>query len=77
MGAKRKVSKLGPLHTQAKSRDHEIMRAQKKASKGHPNIPPKSCSVVMDSQVWCEVICDRVLNQMLLQWISIHAGPHA
>ena len=25
---------LGPLHTQAKSRDHEIVRAQKKVSKG-------------------------------------------
>ena len=26
-----------PLHTRAKSRDHEIVRAQKKVSKGHPN----------------------------------------
>jgi hypothetical protein len=32
----------GPLHTQAKSRDHEIVRAQKKVSKGHcPNTPSK------------------------------------
>ena len=26
---------------QAKSRDHEIARAQKKVSKAHPNTPPK------------------------------------
>ena len=56
---------LGPLHTQAKCRDHEIVRAQKKVSKGRPKIPPKSCSVVTDPQVLCEVMCDRVLNQML------------
>jgi len=42
---------LGPLHTRAKSRDHEIVRAQKKVSKGRPNTPPKSCSVVTDPQV--------------------------
>ena len=42
---------LGPLHTQAKSRDHVIVRAQKKVSKGHPNTPSKSCSVVTDPQV--------------------------
>ena len=28
------------------SRDHEIVRAKKKVSKGCPNTPPKSCSVV-------------------------------
>ena len=42
---------LGPLHTRAKSRDHEIVRAQMKVSKGRPNTPPKSCGVVTDSQV--------------------------
>jgi hypothetical protein len=42
---------LGPLHTWAKSRDHEVVRAQKKVSNGRPNTPPKSCSVVMDPQV--------------------------
>jgi hypothetical protein len=36
---------LGPLHTRAKSRDHEIVRAQKKVFKGRPNTPPTSCSV--------------------------------
>ena len=41
----------GPLHTRAKSRDHDIVRAQKKVSKGRPNTPPKSCSVVTDPQV--------------------------
>ena len=42
---------LGPLPTRAKSRDHEIVRAQKKMSKGRrPNTPPKLCSVVTDPQ---------------------------
>ena len=44
------------------SRDHEIVRAQKKVSKGRPNTPPKSCSAVPDPQVLCEVICDQALN---------------
>ena len=35
----------------AKSRDHEIVRAQKKVSEGRPKTPPKSCSVVTDTQV--------------------------
>jgi hypothetical protein len=34
------------FNTQAKSRDHEIVRAQKKVSEGRPNTPPKSCSSV-------------------------------
>jgi hypothetical protein len=42
---------LGPLHTRAKSNDHEIVRAQKKVSKGCPNTPPKSCSVITYPQV--------------------------
>jgi hypothetical protein len=42
---------VGPLHTQAKSRDHEIVRAQKKVSEGRSKAPPKSCSVVRDPQV--------------------------
>jgi hypothetical protein len=37
---------LGPLHTRAKSRDHEIVTAQIKVSKGRPNTPPTSCRVV-------------------------------
>jgi hypothetical protein len=32
----------GPLHTRAKSRDHEIVIAQKTVSKGHPMTLPKS-----------------------------------
>jgi hypothetical protein len=35
----------------AKSRDHEIVRAQKKVSKGRPKTPPKSCNVVAEPQV--------------------------
>ena len=67
---------VGPLHTRAKSRDHEIVRAQKKVSKGLPKTLSKSCSVVTDPQVNCEVICDRALNHMLFQLSSIHVGPH-
>ena len=37
---------LGPLHTRAKSRSHEIVRDQKKVSKGCPKTPLKSCSMV-------------------------------
>ena len=43
--------RLGPRHTRAKSRDREIVRAEKKASRGRPNTPPQSCSVVTDPQV--------------------------
>ena len=42
---------LGPLHTRAKSHDHEIVKAQKKVSKGRPKSLPKSCNVVMDPRV--------------------------
>ena len=42
---------FGPLYMRAKSRDHEIVRTQKKVSKGRPNAPPKSCSVVTNPQV--------------------------
>ena len=37
---------LGPLHTRAKSRDHEIVRGQKKVAQGRSKAPPNSCSVV-------------------------------
>ena len=42
-------------------------------SKSRPKTIPKSGRVVVGPQVWCEVICDRVLNHMLFHWISIHA----
>ena len=57
----------GTLHTHAKSHDHKIVRAQKKVSKGRPNTPPKSSSVITGPQVQCEVVCDRSLNHMLFQ----------
>ena len=34
---------LGPLHTQAKSRDHKIVGVQEKVFKSRPKIPPKLC----------------------------------
>ena len=67
---------LGPLPTWAKSHDREIVSARKKVSKGRSNAPPKSCSVVTDSQVSCEVTRDQALNHIVYQWIAIHAGPH-
>ena len=42
---------LGPLHTRAKSRDHEIVRAQKRVPKRRLKSPPSSCRVVTDPQV--------------------------
>ena len=58
---------LWPLHTRANNRNHETVRAQKKVSKGRPHTPPSLCRVVTDPQGYCEVICDRALNQMLFQ----------
>ena len=66
----------GSLHTRAKSHDGDIVRAQKKVSIGRPKTPPNACSVVMDSQVSCEAICDQALNQMPVQCFSIYAGSH-
>ena len=65
----------GPLHTRAKSCDHGISGAQTKVSRGRPKACPISCSAVTGPQLWCEVICHQALNQMIFQWISIHAGP--
>jgi hypothetical protein len=44
-------SPLGPLHTRAKNRDHEIVRAQKKVFKAVPTHLQNHVSVVMDPQV--------------------------
>ncbi len=54
----------------------KIVRAQKEVSKGRPRHLQNHVGVVTDPQVYCEVICDRVLNQILSQRIFIHAGPH-
>ena len=45
---------LGPLHTRAKSHDPEIVKAQKKMSKGHPNTHSKImlCGQGCPSVVW-------------------------
>ena len=45
------IQHLRSLHTQAKSSDHEIVRAQKKVSKGRPKTAPKSANMVTDFQV--------------------------
>jgi hypothetical protein len=68
------MSHLGSLHKRAKNHDHEIVRTQKKVSKGRPNTFPTSCSVVIDPQVQCQVKCDRALNKccfnkVLSMWI--------
>ena len=43
---------LGPLHTRAKSCDHEIARVQKKVFKGRTKSPTTSCSVDTDPQYY-------------------------
>ena len=57
----------GQFYTRAKSYDHEIVRAQKKVSKGRPESSPKLYSVVTDPKLQCEVICNRTLNQIMFQ----------
>ena len=44
---------LGPLHTRAKSREHEIVRAQMKVSKGRPKTPQSH--VVWTQTLKCSV----------------------
>ena len=46
----------GPLHTRVKSCDHDIVRAQKKVSKGRPKTRPKSRRVVTDPK-WSVKSC--------------------
>ena len=48
--------------------------SSKEVSKDHLKTLPESCSVVKSPQVYCEVTYDRDLNQVLMQWISIHVG---
>ena len=70
-------SPQGALHTRTNSRNHEIVRSQKKVSKDHPNRLPKACGVVRDPQIDCEVICEWTLNQMLFQWnLYSHGSSH-
>ena len=45
------VEQLWAFHTRAKSRDHEIVRGQKKASKGRSKTSSKSCNVITHPQV--------------------------
>jgi hypothetical protein len=63
----------GPLRTQAKSHDHEIVRAQKKCPRPSQNTSKNH--VVWSHAPKCsvKVICDWAIKQMLFQWISIHA----
>ena len=53
-GATKASPSQGPLHTRANSCDHEIVRAQKKVSKGRPNTPPNSSvwSRTLECSVW-------------------------
>jgi hypothetical protein len=60
---------LGPLHTRAKSRDHEIVGAQKKVSKGRPNTPlgPLHTMAVQVERPW-----DWVAKLSTIVWVPIH-----
>ena len=49
----------------------KLWESEWQVSRACPNTPPKSCSVVTDPQVLCEVTSDRALYQMLLHWYSI------
>ena len=65
---------LGPLHTRAKNHDLDIVRA--------PKIFPKVVPRQFQNHVmWSRalkfsmiIICDWALDQLLCQWIFIHAG---
>ena len=68
---------LGPLHTQAKSRDHEIVRKPKrKCPKAVPTHLQNHVVWSRTLKISVKDICDWVLNQMLFQLFSIYAGPH-
>ena len=66
---------LGALHTRAKSREHGIVRAQKKVSKGRPKA---------DQTVWSPTLKCRVksfvtgpstkfyFNECLFMWVLTH-----
>jgi hypothetical protein len=67
----------GSLHTRANSRDHGIVRAQKKVSKGFPNTPSKSCSVVtiLECSVKSYVTGPSIkccFNEFLFMWVLAH-----
>ena len=49
------------------SHDQEIVRAEKKVSKGCPNTPPKSCSVVTDHVVYVKPYMTGPSTKMLFQ----------
>ena len=71
------MTTLEPLHTQAMSRDHEIVRAQKKVSKGFPRHLQNH--VVWSQTPKCSVksyVTRPSTKCYLLQQISIHASPH-
>jgi hypothetical protein len=66
---------LGPLRTWAKRCEHEIVRAHKKVSKGHPKTPPKSCSVVAYPQK-CSVKPYVTRPSTKGNFNCLHAGPY-
>ena len=56
------VTNLEPLHTWAKSHDHEIVRAQEKLSKGRPKTSP--------TVVWSHMWLDPQPNAILMNFCS-------
>ena len=64
-----------PLHTRAKSCDHEIVRAQWEVSKGRHTTPPNH--VLWSRILKCSVkpYVTGCLKQMLVQQASIYVGP--
>ena len=70
------ISPWGSLHTRAKSRDHGIVRARCKRKCPKATVPthPQHHVVVWSRILECSVkLYVTTLNQMLFQWMSIHA----
>ena len=62
---------LGPLHTRAKSHDHKIVRAQKKVSKGRPNISKIMwCGHGSSSVVWSPYVPGPQPNAISMNYYS-------
>ena len=53
-----------------------FVRAQEKVSNGRPNTAPKSCIVVTDPQVYCEITGGPQLNVILMISLNYMGSSH-
>ena len=63
-------------HTPAKSRDHEIVRAERKVSKGRPETLPKSCSVITHPRCGVKSYVTRDPQPNVISMNFHSCGPH-